>query len=412
MKFFVKFILPVLILSAAVAVFATLRATKPEQQPAEIKERVWRVEVWPVRPGRLAPSLILYGRVESPSVFKAAAPAPSRVEKVQVREGDRVRKGQELVSLDARDFLPGLEQARAKVAELEAQLSSEQSRYQSDLRSLKQEKRLLELSREGMQRASRLMDKQMGSDSALDEAEQSLARQALVLSSRELAIVDHPARLKAVKARLQSARARLTEVELEYERSRIKAPYDGIVSEVMVAEGDQVADNAVLLKMYDLKSLEVRARIPAPFQDELQQTRSAGQPLTATSSIGSQRIDLRLSRLAGEADSSGLDALFALEEVVEWLRPGQVLRLSMQRQPQDDVVAVPYPAVYDGHRVYKLVQGRMRGLRVEALGRFIGDDGDERLLVRSPELASGDALVITHLPNAIEGLRAEAVTAQ
>jgi len=411
-KFFVKFILPVLILSGAVGVFATLRATKPEQQPAEIKERIWRVEVSPVRPGRLAPSLILYGRVESPSLFKAAAPAPSRVERVWVREGDRVREGQELVSLDARDFLPGLEQARAKVAELEAKLSSEQTRYQSDLRSLKQEKRLLELSREGMQRASRLMDRQLGSDSALDEAEQSLARQTLVLSNRELAIADHPARLKAEKARLQSARARLAEVELEYERSRIRAPYNGIVSGVMVAEGDQVANNAVLLKMYDLKSLEVRARIPTPFQDELQQTRAAGFPLIATSNIGSQRINLRLSRLAGEADSSGLDALFALGEVVEWLRPGQILRLSVQRQPQDDVVAVPYPSVYDGDRVYKLVAGRMRGLQVEALGRFIGDDGDERLLVRSSELASGDALVITHLPNAIEGLRAEAVKVQ
>lgn len=409
MKPIVKIALPVVILLAALAVFAALRATKPEQQPAQIKERVWRVAVEPVQPRTLTPRLTLYGQLETPSLFKAAAPASARVDRVLVREGDRVISDQPLVTLDERDFLPQLDQARADVAELEAQLRSEDARYQSDLEAQKQEQKLLALYRGGVDRARRLQKKQLGSDSALDQAEQELARQSLAVTSRALAIADHPARRSALEARLRRAHARQDEIALDYERSRVRAPYAGIVAQVQVAEGDQVADNAVLLSLYDPARLEVRARIPAPFQGELQQALSGGLTLRGETKIGSGQVVLRLVRLAGEADPSGVDALFRVERGGEWLRSGQMLRFTLDRAAQEDSVPVPYQSVYGGNRIYRLIDGRLRGLQVETLGNFLDEQGRERLLVRAPGLNPGENLVTTQLPNAIEGLRAEAV---
>ncbi len=409
MKRALKIILPILILSLGIGVFAALRATKPEQQIAKIEERKWRVEVREVEPRRLSPSLTLYGRVETPSMFKAASPASSRVDRVPVREGDRVQQGQLLISLDERDFQPRLNQARAEVADLEAQVRSEDIRQESDLAALKHEKRLLTLTRDGVDRAQRLQKQKLGSDSARDEAEQALARQALSLSNRQLAIADHPARLKALEARLQRARAGLAEIELDFERSKVHAPFAGMIAQVEVAEGDQVSENMVLLSMYDPAGLEVRARIPAPFQAELQQARLAGQSLTAETSIGGGQVSLHLVRLAGEADPSGVDALFRVDSGAEWLRTGQVLRFNLGLVPRDQSVPVPYAAVYGGNRIYKLVAGRMKGVQVESLGNFYDEQGNEQLLVRSPELTAGEQLVVTHLPNAIDGLSAEAV---
>ena len=51
----------------------------------------------------------------------------------------------------------------------------------------------------------------------------------------------------------------------------------------------------------------------------------------------------------------------------------------------------------------------MRGIDVESLGTREGDGDEERLLVQSDALAPGDALVTTHMPNAIEGLRVEII---
>jgi len=411
-KQILKILLPILILAAGVGTFAMLRATKPEQPVAQIEERIWRVDVMEVQPRTLTPALTLYGRLESPNSFKAAASAASRIDGVMVKEGERVTAGQLLVTLDERDFLPRLDQARSEVLELEAQIRSEGIRQQSDITALAQEKKLLQLSRQGVDRAQRLRKKNLGSDSALDEAEQSLATQALSLNSRELSIADHPARLSALEARLARARARVTELELEFERSRLLAPFDGIVAEVKVAEGDQVSKNTVLLTLYDPGTLEVRARIPTPFQEELDQVRKTGQTLSGEAVIGGRRLELRLLRLAGEASPSGVDALFRFESRPDWLRPGQVIRFDIRRLPQPDAVPVPFSALYRGNRVYRLEDGRMRGIGVETLGSFTDASGKERQLVRAPELKIGDRLVITHLPNAVDGLRAEVVAGE
>ena len=412
MKPILKILVPVLILSAGIGTFTVLRATRPEAPAVQIQERVWRVEVMEVQPRTLIPALTLYGRLESPNPFKAAASAASRIDRVMVREGERVSVGQPLVILDERDFLPRLDQARAEVRELDAQIRSEGIRQQSDMAALKQEKKLLQLSRQGVDRAQRLRKKDLGSDSALDEAEQSLATQALSLTSRELAIADHPARLSALEARLAKARARVKELELEFERSRLLAPFDGIVAEVEVAEGDQVDKNRVLLTLYDPGALEVRARIPTPFQEELDQVRKKGQTLSGEADIGGRRLELSLLRLAGEASPSGVDALFRFESRPDWLRPGQVIRFNIHRLPQPDAVPVPFSALYRGNRVYRLEEGRMRGIGVETLGSFMDPSGKERQLVRAPELKTGDLLVTTHLPNAVDGLRAEAVSGE
>ena len=409
MKRIVKILLPILIIMLSVSIFMVLRASRPEQPPVSTKDRVWRVEVLEVVPQTLAPSLTLYGRVESPTLYKAAAPASSRVQRVLVREGERVEKGQLLISLDPRDFLPRVEQAQAEVAELEAQLNSERIRQSSDLEALEYERKLLELSNQGVERARRLQTKKLGSDSELDQARQELARQSLSLTSRKLSIADHPARIQALEARLQKAAAGLSQAELDFERSQVKAPYAGLVASVEVAEGDQVSDNRQLLSLYDPGNLELRARIPTPYLDELEQSLENGFPLIGFAGQPNRRIQLSLSRLAGEADPSGIDALFVIDQGSGLLRSGQILQFKLGRQPREGTLAVPYSALYGKDRAYKLVQGYMQGLQLETFGSYVTERGDELLLVRSDQLNTGDQLVITHLPNAMDGLRVEAV---
>jgi hypothetical protein len=48
---------------------------------------------------------------------------------------------------------------------------------------------------------------------------------------------------------------------------------------------------------------------------------------------------------------------------------------------------------------------RMRALHMERVGEQRGLDGSARVLVPSPELQPGDQIVITQLPNAMDGLR-------
>jgi hypothetical protein len=86
-----------------------------------------------------------------------------------------------------------------------------------------------------------------------------------------------------------------------------------------------------------------------------------------------------------------------------------MITLRLERPAQDHVVPAPFGAVYGGDRIYTLVDGRMKGVPVRPLGSWFTPEGEERLLVQAPSLAAGDQLIVTHMPNAIDGLRVEAV---
>ena len=404
-----RLLLPLLILTAGAAVFKHLKDTRPMQEPAEVRERVWRVEVETVEPGSHAPQMALYGRVRTQDLLAMAASAQARVAEVAVRDGERVTDGQLLARLDERDLLPDLHRAQAEVEELRAEIRSEKNRFESDRKALEQERTLLAIAGDGVERARRLTKQRVGSETDLDEAEETLARQALAVSNREMSIEDHPARLQALEARLRSARAGLTDVELDVERADVRAPFDGVVAAVEVTAGDQVQKDEILLRLYAPERLEVRARIPAPFQAEIRAALASGISLAAYADLNGSRLPLRLDRVAGEADPSGVDGLFAVEHGFDLLRLGQMLSLRLSRPPHPDTVALPFQAVYGEGRIYKLVDGRMRGLRVQPLGGIEDGNGEERLLVRSPELVAGDRVVVTHMPNAVDGLRVEAI---
>ncbi len=404
----VKFLLPILVLTIGVGAFQVLKSTKPAQTPPQVQERVWRVAVERAVPQRLAPELTLYGRVETPDLLRATASAAAWVTEVAVEDGQRVAAGDVLVRLDERDFLPRIAQAEAQVAELEAEIESERNRYETDRLALEKEQRLLQLARDAVARQERLKTQRVGAEQALDEAEQAAVQQALAVSNREMSLADHPIRVRALQARLASSQARLQELQLEYERATLRAPYDGIVTAVDATEGDQVTKGQVLARMFALASLQVRARIPAPYQAELLTALSEAGVLPAEAEIGDVRLALTLERIAGEAGPSGVDGLFHVDSDPAALRLGQMLTLRLARPARDNVIAVPFRAVYGGGRIYKLEGGRMVGVDVETLGeRSGGGDDDERLLVRSPQIQAGDLIVTTHMPNAVDGLRVE-----
>nr|WP_242469436.1 biotin/lipoyl-binding protein [Rhabdochromatium marinum] len=407
-------LLPVVILAVALGLFRFLKATKPEQPPPKVQERVWRVAVEAVNPQSLAPELVLYGAVETPELLTLAASATAWVEQVRVRDGDRVAEQALLLQLDPRDFQPRIAQAQAEIDDLDAQIESENNRHQTDIMALEEERQLLELASQGVVRQQRLKTQKVGAEQALDEAKQQQAQQALAVSNREMSIADHPSRLRALQAKLASATAKLEQLELEYQRARLQAPYAAVIADVKVTAGDQVSRGDPLVTLYATASLEVRARIPAPHQEEIIAALNAGETLAATAKVAGIEVPLRLVRLAGQAAASGIDGYFAVQDHGELLRPGQLLRVRLERHPQPDIVAVPMAAVYGGERVYELMTDaeavtRMQGVAIEMLGTRLGPDGQERALVRSPELSAGDQVVVTHMPNAVEGLRVEVV---
>ena len=402
-RFLIKFLLPIVILFVGAAVFNLLRMTKPKALPVEQVEKVWVVDVETVNQRSASPELSLYGRVETPRIPKLRSALTAEVLSVPAREGKRAAKGELLVALDPRDAKLLLEQREAELASARADIDSERKRHENDLDSLKNEKTLLDLTRRSVTRMERLQSSQVASESLLEEARQNYERQSISVRSRELAIRDHETRMARLQARLRQAQAQRDLAALDLDRTRITAPFDGKVAKVQIAAGDRVRPGDPLVELYDDQALEVRAQIPHRYQDQVASYLNEGKPLMAQA--GGAR--LVLDRLASmvSAGRGGVDGLFRVEHGAERLRVGSFLNLTLTLPPENQVILVPYSAIYGTDRVYEMVDGRMRLARLERVGEATDSDGRTRVLARSEELVDVDRLIVSQLPNAIEGLR-------
>ena len=400
-----KLILPILIIALAGGAFQHLKASKPKRVKPELKEKVWQVEIVHAAKQNLSPSLGLYGRVESPELLQAAAPGAGIVSEVLVQSGTKVSPGQLLVKMDSRDFDSTLAQAESDLQDIKNQISELKIRHRSNQNSLKTERRLLQLAEDDVERLMKLKKQNLSADTIINVARSALGRQQLSVISREYEVESYPVQLGKLTARQNQNRAKLKEARLMIERSSVLAPFQGVVSAVPVSVGNRVSTGQILVALYPVDSLEIRAHIPTRYIPRIQQAMAQEITQYASITLAGDTLQLALVRLAGRAEPSGVDAYFRAAGSSQALRLGALLPLNFNLPAEYDVIAVPYQAIYGNSRLYLSKENRLQGVVVEPVGQYVDADGSAFLLIKSPQIDPGDEIVITHLPNAVSGLK-------
>jgi len=406
-------LLPIGLLAVALIVAGVLHATKPKTPPLQVEQQAWVIQAQPLKLETVAPTLPLYGRVETPRTAKLASALSAEVREVVVREGDAVAKGQILLRLDDRDSRLLLASREADVREAQAAIDSARRAHDNDVTALVHEETLLQLNDKALQRAQEVAAKKLAAQSIVDDARQAVERQALAVATRRLAVKNFPALLAQLQARLTKAAADRDTAALNVQRTRITAPFAGRIAQVTVSPGDRVNVGSQLLELYDTQALELRAQIPAPHVAALRQSLAGGGVVQGSGRSDGQTVKVVLERFAGQVQqgSGGIDALFKVTAGRDTLALGQFVDLSLELAPVSDVAVLPATALYGMDRIYLLRDGRMAGVDVSVMGER-SHGGDNRVLVQSPALHDGDRVIVTHLPNAIDGLRVKTAAAQ
>ncbi len=214
------------------------------------------------------------GRVEPKSgEVRITAEVPGRIVDVAAGLNDRVKTGDLLVRLDDDDAITKVAGAQA-----EAQVRVRE-RNEEDARGLQLERRNAEDDVASAERSvfgaqqefDDALDKKRnnnGSDDDVDKARTKLAdaNKKLADERADLAAVNAksgmplPTRLEAA---LSVARAELTAAELGVEHTRVRAPYNGTVLNVMAKEGEVAAPSPenTLVVFGDLSAMKVRAEV-------------------------------------------------------------------------------------------------------------------------------------------------------
>ncbi|MCB1734301.1 MAG: biotin/lipoyl-binding protein [Gammaproteobacteria bacterium] len=397
---------PIAILAIAVGVAAMLIKTKPQAKAVDAEEKAWLVRTVRAEPATHAPILTLYGRIESLLNAKLSAAIDADIVEMTVFEGNTISKGQVLVRLDDRDQALLVAQREADLRQADARIDSENNRFNSDQASLPHEKRLLDLARSEVTRQENLLKKKLGSQSNLDTARESAERQALTVNSRQQSIADHTSRLAELNASRQRAEALLEQARLELDRTRISAPFDGRVTQVLASPGQRVRKGDGLLVIFGTEGLVLRAQIPDRHLAVVRQALASGEILQVDGELDGLPIRATLLGLTGEVDagSGGVGGLFRIEGAESTLQQGRFLRLDLNLPALPGLIALPNEALYGLKRIYRIHESRMQPVDVERIGETRDDKGQSLVLLRSADIHPGDIIVATQLPNAMDGL--------
>ncbi|CAN1723159.1 HlyD family efflux transporter periplasmic adaptor subunit [Hyphomicrobium sp. 1Nfss2.1] len=214
------------------------------------------------------------GRVEPKSgEVRITADVPGRIEEIPVDINAHVKSGDLLVRLDDDDAMTKVTAARA-----EEQVRVRE-RNEEDARGLQKERRDAEDALADAERG--VFNAQMAFDDALEEKRTKNGPQETVDTARakledaQKALSDKKATLASVNAkssmplptRLESAltvaRAELLGAELGVEHTRVRAPFDGTVLNVVAKEGEVATPSPenTLLILGDVSAMKVRAEV-------------------------------------------------------------------------------------------------------------------------------------------------------
>ncbi len=397
--------LPLKIIGTAVLIIVLLLALKPKARINPAADLVPFVSAIRANPQPQRPLVTLYGRVETPRQSSLSSTVNGFVKTVLVEEGNAVQPDQALVELDTSDVELILAQRNAEVADAEAQLASEQQRYQNDLKALEVEKKLLALAETAAQRYEKLVSKNVGSDLNRDEALQAAKRQALNVLNRELAVQDHPNRAQRLQAQLDKTRALRDQALLDLQRSTIRAPFAGRITKLNVSPGNRLRPGDPILSLFDHTHLEVRAQIPSRYLGHVQTALQQGTAMDALFEMDGRRVPLHLDRLAGAIGmgQGGVDGLFRLDNSQDQLILGRAGELFLHLPPEDNLVAVPPTAIYGQQRIYEIRDGVLHTIIVQRAGETLLDNGEHWQLVAG-DITPGALLLTTQLSNAVGGI--------
>jgi RND family efflux transporter MFP subunit len=243
----------------------------------------------------------LDGDVEAINRTTLSAQTQGQVEEILFDVDDFVEAGQVVIRLKATEQQAGLNQARADLKEAKARLTEAQDNYK---------------------RNKDLFGKKLVSQSALDKS---------------------TAALKSARARKDAAEAGVVKASQQFEYTRVRAPYSGIVTQRHVEVGEIASPGQKLMSGISLDQLRVTVAMPQSLIPVIREQRKARVLLPNGEAIEAER--LTIFPFADQA-SNTFKVRVELPEGVKGLFPGMFVKTAFVTGAKKELVIPSDSVVY------------------------------------------------------------------
>ncbi|MFT6558028.1 efflux RND transporter periplasmic adaptor subunit [Sneathiella sp.] len=406
-----KIVLPVLILAVGFGAYSYLKHTKVEEKPVPVKERVWNVAVKTVKRETLAPRISLFGTLMASREVELRSLVAGEIIRVsdKLKEGSILEKGDLLIEIDPFEYDASLAEKKASALEARSRLEELQAVERSEKASLVRDKEILALELRNLERSEALRKKGNISVKSLDDAKNALSRQRQTVEQRAAQLDIQRARIGQQKAVLARLEIGIKRAERDLKNTELRAPFRGYVDQIEVELGKRVDARDKVARLIDASSLEAQFHLSDRQFGLLQASKEGviGRPVTVKWVAGDKDhlFDGRIARIGSEisASTGGLQLYAVLQPNggTNKVRPGAFVDVILSGEKYPNALQLPEHAVYEGKKVYVIVDGRIEERTVE----IVYNNGATLLV--TGDLKDGEQLITTRFAEIGPGLKVE-----
>ncbi|MEW6455303.1 MAG: efflux RND transporter periplasmic adaptor subunit [Acidobacteriota bacterium] len=313
-------IIAVVMVVISVIILLNIRRGKP---PIE-------VETEKVTKSNLISKVSASGTIKPKKYVNISAHIPGRIEKIYVKEGEKVSENSILMKLDSTQYEANVERDKALI------LSFEEDLRQTMIN--------LEKTKNTFERYTQLHKEKLISDEQLENAK----------AQYEMNL----AQVKSLKYKIEQARASLKSSKDNFEKTIIKSPLNGVVTSLKVEEGEVAVigtmnnPGTVLLTIADLSEMEVEVEVDetdivgirAGHETEITVDALPDKKLRGfVTEIGSSAIEKGLGTSTKEAKD--FKVVITLKNPPEQLKPGLSSSVDIITAIRNGVLTIPISSV-------------------------------------------------------------------
>jgi multidrug efflux system membrane fusion protein len=326
--------------------------------------------------------LQVIGNVEAYSAIAVKAQVGGVLTKVHFQEGDYVKKGDLLFTIDARPLQAQLQQAQANFAKNTAQLRQAEANLARDVAQAR-------YAQAQADRYARLMQEGVISKEQSEQTRTNADAVAQAVSADNAAI-------ESVKAESGATQATVDNIKVLLEYTEIRSPIDGRTGNLAVKQGNVVNANTVdMMTINEIEPIYVTFAVPESQLGMIKKYQARGKlPVSVIPQDDETAREAGFLTFVDNNVDMGtgtirLKATFPNKEHRLW--PGQFVRVNLRLTTQGNALVVPNQAVQTGQNgefVFVVKEDRT----VESRPVVTGVRSDQ-LLVVDKGLEAGETVV-------------------
>jgi RND family efflux transporter MFP subunit len=360
MKKFIGFLVVILLVAAIAAprVITLLNTDKDAGESVETLAEISVVSVGgqQVLQGDLSNELKLIGSTEAKESVNVMAEITGKVEKVNVNEGDYVKKGTTLFTIDSSSQEEQITQAQIAVTMAEigvknATAAITQAGIAYDLVKINYEMQVdsYEYSAENVSKYETLFEEGVVSESELEQMKLQASSETMNLLEKQLEQAE--ASVEQAKIGKESAEVSLQQAQVNLDNATEKlqdftvvASVSGIVSHLTVTENNLISNTQVAMLIEDTDEIIVNINVTEDFVNEL----SEGDKVKVIiESLDNKELVGIIDKSSDFADEKSL--LFPIDVKIEnkdhIIKPGMFATVDIVTEESSDILYVPSEAV-------------------------------------------------------------------